>query len=723
MNAPLSAPLNTPGFDRGFLARRRVRHIRQSEMSECGLAALGMVANHWGSDLDLGALRRRFGVSLRGMGLRQLMQTADALGLSARPVKVGVGGLSSLQLPAILHWEMNHFVVLEKVQGDRAFILDPANDGRWHDRESLSRRFTGVAVELRPLTSFAPVRERRSLRLRQLWSGATGFKRTLAQVAILSLVLQAYALASPLLLQLAVDQALPAFDADLLTVLAVGFGLFTLVNAAAVLLRSFVLLSAGASLSFGIASNVARHLFRLPVGWFEKRTVGDVLSRFQSVQPIQKLLTETAATSAIDGLLALLTLALMIAYSPALAAVSAGALVLYGLVRVLTFPAERRAENERIAAGGREQSAMIETLRGITALRLAGRETMRHAVWQNRLSESLGATFAHERVRAWHAAAYILLGGLELVGLVWLGVRHAIAGGFSVGMILAFLSYRLQFATTGKALIDRAAELRMLGLHLDRLSDVALTAEDAGFGEPETAPEFRGEVELRGVTYAYDLHQPDVLKGVDLKVAAGEHVAITGTSGGGKSTLARILLGLLDPSSGAVLVDGTPLARFGRRAFREHVGAVLQDDVLFAGTIAENVAGFDVVDAERLAEALDAAAVADDVARMPMRHLTLVGDMGSSLSGGQRQRILLARALYRRPKLLVIDEGTAHLDSGHERLVNTAIARLGITRVVIAHRRETILAADRVVFLHDGVMVNENFPTTSDDSDPLASQA
>lgn len=695
--------MNNVTMDLGMLPKRRIRLVRQAEATECGLAALAMIANSWGHDIDLGGMRRRFGISSRGINLRALMQTADALGFTSRPLKVELTALASVQTPAVLHWDMNHFVVLEKVEKGRAFILDPAQDGRWHDQASLSKHFTGVALELRPTTNFEPEQDRRRLRLTQLWSGAHGLKRAIAQVAILSLVLQAYALASPYLLQLAVDQALPAFDFDLLAVLALGFGLFAVMNAGAALLRSFVLLASGTALSFGIASNVARRLMRLPLAWFEKRTVGDVLSRFQSVQPVQKLLTESAAASMIDGLLAVLTLGLMLAYSPMLTAIPVVSLALYAALRALTLPAERRAENERIAAAGREQGAMIETLRGIVTLRLAGRETMRHAVWQNKLSESLGASYAHERIRAWQAAASTLLTGVETVLIIWLGVGLAIKGGFSIGMVFAFVAYRLQFATTTKNLIDRFIDLRMLSLHLERLSDIALTREDQGFFEPDSSPGvLQGGIELKGVTYAYGIHDPQVLKGVDLRIAPGEHVAITGVSGGGKTTLAKIILGLLDPTSGEVLVDGAPLQRMGRRAFREQVAAVLQDDLLFAGTIAENVAGFDDVDPERLAAALEAAVVAEDIARMPMKHLSLVGDMGSALSGGQRQRILLARALYRRPRLLVLDEGTAHLDLAHERAVNANIQAMGITRIVIAHRRETIEAADRVITLSDG---------------------
>lgn len=686
-----------------FLGARRVGLVSQSEAAECGLACLAMVANHHGHDLDLAAMRRRFGASARGMGLRALMQAADAVGLTSRPLRLDVETLNELQLPAILHWDLNHYVVLERVSRGRAYVLDPARDGRWHDAASLSRHFTGVALELRASDAFEPQQERRRLRLAQLWSGATGLKRSLGQAALLSLVLQLYVLASPYLLQVVIDDALPALDTDLLATVAVGFALFAVVNAAALLLRSQVLLAAGTATGFGIASNVARHLFRLPIDWFEKRGVGDILSRFQSVAPIQLLLTQNASAAAIDGVLALLTLALMLVYSATMTLVPIAGLILYACLRALTIGPERRAQNDRIVAQGKEQGAMIETLRGIVTLRLAGNEAMRHAVWQNRLSEALAAGYAHDRVKAVQVAGAALLTALEGIALVSLGARAAMAGGFSIGMIFAFLAYRLQFATATRALIDSAADWRMLRLHLERLADISLTASDPGFVEaPGHARTFKGGVSLRGVRFAYGPHEPEVLAGVDLDVAPGEHIAITGPSGGGKSTLAKILLGLIEPDMGEVLVDGVPLTRFGRRAFRERIGAVLQDDALFAGTIADNVSGFELVDEERLAEVLDVAAIADDVAAMPMRHLTHVGDMGSTLSGGQRQRLLLARALYRRPLLLVIDEGTAHLDPTHEAKVNVGIAAMGITRIVIAHRQETIAAADRVVRLVEG---------------------
>ena len=695
-------------LDMSLLPRRRVKLVRQSEMAECGLAALAMVLNHWGLRTDLPSLRRRFGLSARGVGLRDIIAFADQLGLSARPLRFELDDLGALALPAILHWDMNHFVVVGQVRGRRAWIADPAGGARWHDHASLSRHVTGIALELAPTTDFTPGHDRAPLRISQLWSHMRGLKRALAQVALLSLILQAYVLAAPYMLQVAIDHALPALDRDLLGVLGIGFGLFACVFGLAQVLRANVLLAAGTSLSFAIATNLGRRLLRLPVSWHQKRSVGAILSRFRSIQPIEKLLTESAGAAAIDGLLALVTLAMMIVYSPVLTLVPLCSIALYVGLRLATLSAERATEGERIVTEGEEQTAMIESLQGIVSLRLAGGETMRHAAWQNRLSEALGARYAHDRIRALQQAATLWLAALEQVAVVWLAARAALAGGFSVGMIFAFLGYQLSFSTAARRLVDEAVALRLLGLHLERLSDIALEPEDGSFADPaRSRADAPRSIALRGVSYAYSSTEPPVLHGVDLEIAQGDYVAFTGPSGGGKTTLVKLLLGLLEPDEGEVLINGMPLPRYGRPLFRRHVGAVLQDDTLFEGDVAQNVAAFGNVDEEQLAEALRMADIAEDVEQMAMGVYTLVGAAGSGLSGGQRQRILLARALYRRPSILVMDEGTAHLDTASERRVNAAIERMGITRIIVAHRAETIASAHRVIEIAGGRVVRD----------------
>ena len=692
-------------LDLGFMTRSRVRLVRQTEVAECGLASLTMVANFHGLDVDLGTMRRRFAPSMRGASLRSLINLADSIGLTPRAVKLPLDQLPNLAMPCILHWDMNHYVVLERVDGDKALIHNPDGRSTWMPMDEVSNHFTGVALELRPSDNFETGTLRERLKLPQLWRRMTGMKRALLQVLVLSLVLQAFVLASPYYMQVAIDNALPALDNNLLAVLALGFALFTIINAGATFLRSFVLLVAGTTLGFSLASNIARRLFRLPVDWFEKRHTGDILSRFQSVGPIQTLLTEGAVAAMIDGVMAVLTLALMLWYSPLLTFVAIVAFILYAIVRMISFSFEREAQEASIITHGKEQTTLIETLRGMTTLRLFGRETLRHAFWQTRLTDAVNADVRLARIHIWQSTANTLIFGLEGIITIWLAVGFVIEGaGFSVGMVYAYIAYKTQFVQKAAALIDQGIAFRMLGLHLERLSDVALSPEDLSFTsgvDAETVLE--GRIELKDVAYRYAPSEPLVLNGVNLLVEPGEHVAITGPSGGGKSTLVKLLLGLVEPESGTILIDGVPLARFGYKNYHNQIAAVLQDDTLFGGTLADNIALFDDhIDMERVIAAAAAAAIHNDIAQMPMQYETLVGDMGSTLSGGQKQRVLLARALYRQPKLLVMDEGTAHLDAVHEQAVNAAIAQMGITRIIIAHRRETIEIAERVLVMAGG---------------------
>jgi ATP-binding cassette subfamily B protein RaxB len=694
-------------LDLGFLTRSRIRLVRQTEVAECGLAALTMVADYHGLDIDLGTMRRRFSPSLRGATLQSLIGFADEIGLTPRAIRAPLEDLARLHMPAVLHWNMNHYVVLERVRSGKALIHDPAGYSRLMDLSEVSKHFTGVALELRPSQNFQPSHQRARLRLPQLWQRVTGLKRALAQVLVLSLMLQAFVLASPYYMQIAIDNALPALDGDLMTVLAVGFGLFALINAGVALLRSFVLMVAGTTLGFSLSSNLARRLFRLPIDWFEKRHTGDILSRFQSITPIQNMLTQGAVAAIVDGVLALLTLALMLYYSVSLAAVAILAFALYGLVRWVSFTFERQANEAAIVTEGKEQSILIETLRGITTLRLFGRETLRHALWQTRLADVVNAKVRVERIRIWQTTANTLIFAVENIVTLWLAVSLVINGaGFSVGMIFAYVAYKTQFIQKASSLIDQSIAFRMLGLHLERLSDIALTDEDVSFRSGyDTVTPLTGKLELRGIYYRYASSDPMVLNGVDLTAEAGDHIAITGPSGGGKSTLVKVILGLVKPDSGDILIDGLPLERFGYRSYHNQIAAVLQEDSLFAGSLADNIALFDDnLDMDRVVSAARAAAIHDDISRMPMRYETLVGDMGSALSGGQKQRVLLARALYRRPRILIMDEGTAHLDTEHERAVNAAIRDMGITRIIIAHRRETIDAAEHILVMAGGTL-------------------
>lgn len=694
----------SPNFDARLFRRSRVRLQRQTEIAECGIACIAMVANFHGMRTDLAALRARFSPSSRGAPLQGLIDVANEIGFLPRPVTVPLKDLRYLRCPAILHWDMCHYVVLERVKGDKCLIHDPARHSRTMMLAEVSDHFTGVALELMPRGSLEQTDNRQRMSLTSLWRTITGLHTALFQTLLLTLVMQAYVLALPYYTQIALDQVLPANDANLLTVLAFGFTMFLLINVGAGLLRSFVLLSAGSSFGFGVSNNIVSKLFRLPIAWFEKRHVGDILSRFQSIRPIQDLLINGAVATVIDGTMALLLLIMLFFYSAAMALIAVGAFGLYLLVRIVTFPVERRAQENAIITGGIEQTTMIESVRGIAALRLANRETMRQIAWQNRQTDKINAELKLRQIAIWQETVNLLIFGGEFIGGLYVGVSTVLNGGLTIGMLFAFLAYKTQFIGKGTALSDKFVLFRMLGLHLERLSDIALSEEDASYQTLSRAPTAMvGKIELRDVRFRYARGEPEVLSGVNLTVEAGEHIAITGTSGGGKSTLIKVLLGLIEPDTGLVLIDDRPLALFGHKCAHDQMAGVLQDDILFSGTLLDNITMFEPApDMEAVFTAARQASVHETILRLPMQYNSFTGEMGSSLSGGQKQRVILARALYRKPRLLVMDEGTAHLDAKHEHAINEAIRALRVTRIIVAHRRETIEAADRVFEMADG---------------------
>jgi ATP-binding cassette, subfamily B, bacterial CvaB/MchF/RaxB len=692
------------GFSLG--AKGRVRHLRQTQSAECGIVCLAMVAQHHEYDVSIAALRRRFSPSTRGIALKSLMTIADRINLAPRALKVPLEELNLLHLPAILHWDLSHYVVIEKIDKGKVLIHDPAQYSAWMTYEEVSKHFTGVALELRPTGNFSVEEESTKIKIAQLWSSFSGLKRAVFQLLLLSILVQIAITASPYFMQLVVDKVIDTQDYNLLFVLALGFGFIILFQVISSFLRAFVILWAGTHLSYGLAVDLARRLFRLPIAWFEKRHVGDVLSRFQSVIPIQEFLLTGAIAAFIDGGMAFFTFAIMLYYSPLLAFISL--LFLTGLIiwRTILFMAEKRAIEETIVSKAIEQSNLIETIQGITTLRLFNRESYRHSFWQSKLTNSMNAEVRLSRIGIWQQSGNMLLTGLENVVTIYIAANLVLAGGFSVGMIFAFIAYQGQFSAKSLNLVEQFIKFRLLSLHIDRLSDIALAKEDVSFMcSTENSQRLIGRIELKNVSYRYSADEPLVLDNVNLVVEPGEHLAITGPSGGGKSTLVKLLLGLVEPDSGEILVDGVPLRLFGYQNFHEQTSAILQEEALFAGSIADNIALFDdKVDMNRVQSAALAGAFHKDVTDMPLQYETLIGESGTSLSGGQKQRLMFARALYREPKLLVIDEGTAHLDSYNERLVNDSICELGITRISIAHRQETLKIADRVVFLNRKVV-------------------
>ncbi|MBC7940185.1 MAG: peptidase domain-containing ABC transporter [Chitinophagaceae bacterium] len=699
------APFGALGLDTLAGRRHRVPLILQTEAAECGLACLAMVASAHGLRIDLPSLRQRFSLSIKGVTLADLVRMAEALQLGSRAVRAELEDLPQLQMPCILHWDLNHFVVLARLERGVAVIHDPARGLRRMKQEELSRHFTGVALELQPAPGFVQAARRQSLTLRQLLGPVTGLKRSLAQIFVLALALEAFVLLSPFFMQWMVDGVLVSADRDLLVTLGIGFGLLVLIQAATAAARSWAVLVLSATLNLQWLVNVFAHLMRLPVGWFEKRHAGDVWSRFSSVQQIQRTLTTSFIEAVLDGLLVVLTLAMMALYSVTLTAVALSAVAAYALLRWAFFRPLREATEEALVFEAKQSSHFLESLRGVQAIKLFNAQADRRSRFASLVVDTMNADVATRKLNLMFTVLHRLLFGLERVAVIWIGALLVMETRLSVGMLFAFFAYRETFAQRVSALIDKTAELKMLRLQGERLADIVLTApenEGPEVGAPGTR-DIAARIELRDVSFRYADGEPEILQGVNLKIEPGESVAIVGPSGCGKTTLLKLILGVHAPTSGEVLVGGQPLARVGLRAWREQVGVVMQDEPLFSGSIADNISFFSP-DPDRawLEQCARVAAVHDEIEAMPMGYHTLIGDMGAALSGGQKQRVLLARALYKGPKVLLLDEATSSLDIERERLVNHAVRQLALTRVIVAHRPETIASASRVIALYEG---------------------
>lgn len=694
-----------------FGLRRKLPLILQTEATECALACIAMVAGYHGLRTDLATLRRIFLVSIKGSTLGHLMQIAHSLKLTTRPVKLELEDLPQLRLPCILHWNFNHFVVLKAVDRNTVTIHDPAFGLRKLSLDVVSGQFTGVALELWPNPEFKPLSFRQRIRLRDLLGHVTGLFRSLGQILLLAVSLEIFALVSPFFLQWVIDNVVVSGDRDLLTTLALGFGLLMLLQQGIGTLRSWVIMHMSTTLNLQWRANIFSHLLRLPVDYFEKRHLGDVVSRFGSIDVIQKTLTTAFVEGILDGLMTVVTLVMMFIYSPSLAWIAVGAMALYGIVRWLWYRPLRNATEEQIVHAAKQQSHFLETVRGVRSIKLFQRQEERRSTWLSLLVDQINADLRNQKLQIFYRLINGILFGVERILVIWLGARLILDGNFTVGALMAFSAYKDQFDSRVSALIDKLVDLKMLQLQGERLADIVLAEPEASTPPlPATARQATPEasIELRGLRYRYADGEPWVLDGIDLRIERGESIAIVGPSGCGKSTLISAMLGIRTPNEGEVLVGGASVAQVGFEALRGMVGTVLQDDVLFAGSIADNISFFDPrPDFARIEECAKLAAIDDDIQAMPMAYNTLIGDMGAALSGGQKQRVLLARALYKQPAILFLDEATSHLDISCEKRVNQAIKRLNITRVIVAHRPETIASADRVIVLDAGRVLRD----------------
>lgn len=679
--------------------QRRVPVIHQTETAECGLACLAMICGHFGKNIDLIYLRRKFNLSARGATLAGINGIAEQLGMATRALSLELDELRVLKTPCILHWDFSHFVVLVSVKRNRYVLHDPARGIRYISREEMSRYFTGVALEVWPGSEFQSETLQTRISLRSLINSIYGIKRTLAKIFCLSVVIEAINLLMPVGTQLVMDHAIPAGDRGLLTLISAALMFFILLKAATSTLRAWSSLVMSTLINVQWQSGLFDHLLRLPLAFFERRKLGDIQSRFDSLDTLRATFTTSVIGFIMDSIMVVGVCVMMLLYGGYLTWIVLCFTTIYIFIRLVTYGNYRQISEECLVREARAASYFMETLYGIATVKIQGMVGIRGAHWLNMKIDAINSGIKLTRMDLLFGGINTFVTACDQIVILWLGAGLVSDNQMTIGMFVAFSSFRGQFSERVASLTSFLLQLRIMSLHNERIADIALHEKEEKKPEIEIVADMGPiSLETNGLSYRYDSQSAPIFSALSLSVAPGESVAITGASGAGKTTLMKVLCGLFEPDSGRVLINGIDIRQIGINNYHRMIACVMQDDRLFSGSIRENICGFaEEMDEEWMVECARASHIHDVIMNMPMGYETLIGELGEGLSGGQKQRIFIARALYRKPGILFMDEATSALDSESEHFVNVAIKNMNITRVIIAHRETTLRTVDRVI--------------------------
>lgn len=676
--------------------------ILQDERAECGHACVAMVSNYWGHVFDMHGIRKISKPSNRGVTLQDINKLFEHLGFTTRALRVPLHELSLIKTPAILHWNMNHFVVLKRVTKKHVIIHDPAFGIRRCSLEEASKSFTGIALEVEKSNDFPIIKDIQKLTLLDLVKMTRGIGKFVILLLLLSLSIEILSLINPLFMQYVTDKIIGSSNLNNLYVIAIAFSFLIGIQTFAEYIRGNMAIYLSSHLTEQFSSNIVKHILRLPLDFFEKRQKGDIQAKFMSVDQIQKKISTDFINTALDGLMIIINIMVMMIYSPSLTALVMSSLLLFLTIRGASYHFLKRETESSTHQHAQAASVFLETLQGIIPVKSFLKENARFNTWRNCYIKSLNADIKISRMNVVYSSLNQLLFNLEHIVVVTVGAWLVLSGRFSAGMLIAFLSYRLLLVNKSTSFIHSVFDYKLISVQLNRLSDILFQEPEiikAGCGNVD---QVKGSLTLKDVSFKYNQNDNDILSHINIQINAGEKIAIIGSSGCGKSTLLKVMMGLLNQTNGSIYLDDISINEFGLKNYRDVTASVMQDDSLLSGSIIDNISFFDDnLDFERVCHVAKIACIHDSIIKLPMGYETLAGDMGSTLSGGQKQRLLLARALYKQPKILFLDEATSHLDADCEQRINHALKSMNMTQIVIAHRIETIQMADRIIDLEN----------------------
>lgn len=688
---------------------RRVPELRQMSAVECGACCLAMILQYYGHVASVSDVQQQCEVGRDGLSALTIVKAARQYGLRVRTVSVKKkADARFITLPAIAHWEFNHFVVVEHISARHVDIVDPAVGRRRLSPEEFEDGFTGILIMLEPGTQFERKAPARSISLWSYLRSLPHMYSIAAQIIGISFLLQIFGLGAPVLTEIVVDYIIPAKASSLLTLLGMGMLFLILMQGIMKLLRTSLLIYLQTRIDAQMMLNFLEHLLSLSYRFFQLRLNGDLLARVESNTALRDLLTSQMVSTLLDGCSVVVYLVILLIQSKLIAGITLAIGALQVGLLLATAPAIRRLTMRDLVAQGKTQGYLNEVLAGIATVKAAGAEQRALNRWTNLFLDEMNISVRRSYLLAVVGIGFEILQWLSPLLLLWIGAIQVISGALSVGTMLALNTLAISFLIPLASLATSGQKIQVARAHFERIADVLAGEPEQDTPQVYTPPKLTGSIELRNVSFQYDPHTPPVLKDISLRIRPGQKVALVGKTGSGKSTLGKLLIGLITPTQGDILFDGLPLQKLNYQEVRRQFGVVLQESFIFSGSVRENISFNNPdMDMTQIVKAAQAAAIHEDIVKMPMGYETLLSEGGSAFSGGQRQRLALARALANQPALILLDEATSALDVTTERAVEQNLRSLFCTQIVIAHRLSTVRNADLILVLDQGRIVEQ----------------
>ena len=693
-----------------YINRKRLPHILQSEYAECGLACLAMLFGYYGCKISLSELRQRFPISLKGMTLYQFIQIGEQLGFKMKVMRIDFHQLKMTQLPCIIHWNSNHYIVIKKMTNRLIILHDPARGERRITYDEFNLGFTGIILEVAPKNTFnllntsnqpassnVLARKRNSSAL-ILYSLLMRYRSALLKLFIVSILIQLVYILGVKISQKCIDYSSNNTLNHMIYIGICSLLCLKCIEIFSMGMRAKMISNVGAHINKEMGDVVMKHMISLRTAFFENRHIGDIVSRVGAIEKIRHVVTEGLVEGMIDGIVSLMMISVMLFFSIKITCIILTSSMLYLLFRIYYNHKANQAHTEMLHARSIELSHFMETLRAIPAIKLFSKEWERFSHWSSHFKRSITTSTKLSRHKIQHDYIKNTFFSVDFSLSLGVGCLYLVKHALTIGMLYALLAYRQQFMMAICNLADKFQEFKTLKLHLNRMDDIVL--EPAEILHTSDHSFSSGHLSFKNISYCYPMDTVPILKNISINIKQKECIAITGPSGCGKTTLLKILMGLLIPTDGNVYLDAIPVYPNYIHSYRKILSGVMQNDILLSGTIRQNISFFsERVDDVHLLTCAKLAGISDEISTFPMGFETFIGDMGAGLSGGQKQRLLLARALYARPRILFLDEATSHLDLKKEQEVNLSIRSLDITIIMVAHRKETISMADRIISL------------------------